>query len=96
MSIHNLIPEKIISKAPHALGWVMQSLIAAALPEIYEKMPRNSIWMYIGLTPENLSRLKYFTPALLATLVYYIEQLPAKFSTGALKNQNEMNCCPCS
>ena len=93
MSIHNLIPEKIIVKAVFALGWLSQTIFAAALPDIYQSMPKQMVIVFLGLTPESLSRLKYFTPVLLAMVVCYIQQKTSWVNANALYKQQEFKCC---
>ncbi|WP_183581106.1 hypothetical protein HDF18_24305 [Mucilaginibacter sp. X5P1] len=94
MSIHSLIPEKVIVKAVFALGWLSQTIFAAALPDIYQSMPKQMVIVFLGLTPESLSRLKYFTPALVATLVCYLQQKFSWVNTSTLYRQQEFKCCP--
>jgi hypothetical protein len=93
MSIYNIIPEKIITKAPQALGWMAQALFAAALPEVYEKMPKQMVITYLGVTAESVTRLKYIIPALTATVACYIQQKAPKLSISPLLKQQALKCC---
>jgi len=93
MSIYNVIPEKIITKIPVAIAWVLQSLFAAALPDVYQKVPQHLMVAYLGLTSENLNRLKYFTPALFCTVAFYYLQLYSQFNITPIIKEHKLKCC---
>jgi hypothetical protein len=93
MNLQSLIQDKIVSKAPGMAAWLAQTLFAAALPEVYQKMPQHLIVMYIGLTPENIKRLKYIVPASVAIITCYGQQLLSHFNSSILLKQHELKCC---
>jgi hypothetical protein len=96
MSIHSLIPEKVIVKAVFALGWLSQTIFAAAMPDIYQSMPKQMLLVFLGLTPESISRLKYITPALVATAACYVQNLLSRVNVNSVTiyRQQEFKCCP--
>jgi hypothetical protein len=96
MSIHHLIPEKIVSKTPHAIAWLIQAAFAAALPEIYQKMPQHLLSVYLGFSPDNINRLKYFAPALLAVLSCDFKRAANQLLPATFYAEQEITCCPCN
>jgi hypothetical protein len=96
MSIHSLIPEKLIVKAVFALGWLSQTIFAAAMPDIYQSMPKQMLLVFLGLTPESISRLKYLTPALVAIAACYVQNLLSRVNVNSVTiyRQQEFKCYP--
>ena len=92
MNLQALIPDKIINKAPQAFAWTVQTLFAILMPEVYEKMPRHIVVTYLGLTPENMERLKLIVPAFIALMTCYKREVLSHIIHTAMPD-NSLKCC---
>jgi hypothetical protein len=95
MNLHQLIPERVINRIPHLAARLIRTAFAAAFPEIFEKMPQHLLGVYLGFSPQNLSKIKYFVPALLATVACYNKELIGRFTHDAMYTRGGLECCPC-